>query len=73
MARRRPTQVALSLTRAAAAVSQAVQNDAMEGDDAVRARPARRALVGDGSGWKRGGGAVGRLRRRAVWLPTMAG
>ena len=43
--RRRPTQLAPSLTRAAAAVSQAVQNDAMNGDDAVRAHPARRALV----------------------------
>ena len=42
----------LSLTRAAA-VAQAVQNDAMNCDNTVRACPARRALVGDGSGWKR--------------------
>ena len=44
LARRRPTQV-FSLTRAAASVAQAVQNDAVDGHDAVRARSVRRALV----------------------------
>eukprot|EP00966_Prymnesium_polylepis_P146561 3384256-Prymnesium_polylepis.1 len=37
--------VALSLTRAAATVGQAVQGDAMNIDDVVRSRPARRAVV----------------------------
>lgn len=38
-------EVALSLTHAADAVGQVMQGDGVNGDNAVRSRPARRAVV----------------------------